>query len=392
MSCTVTEIKAIRKNGPMITFDLSDGSCVKYDLQSHKTIGKQGGYVSGLGSQLCGALLMNEKNKFEDQGFYQYLLSLMHVGGRSAYTIAAVLKRCVHYQAKEGYARLGIKVYGNIRTPVSELPRDMLKWITAKDRIVPFTLSQTYIDSWIENREVFQAMLSQRETLYKNTFDKLIVSMLDSLRYGNTRNSAYFQLIDEYRCEPTALARYLVTIDTREGVEISSGIYLLRDYHKMQKTMVQGYHRYEKYPAHLMFAHHLVQRNYSRLCASRFSDEEFSKTYNNNLEMTMSGYDFVCPHCVAQIKDEAVQQQHCVASYIDNVLRGDCHIVFMRRHNDPDRSVITLEVINGKVNHAAGQYNREPTEDEWKVIADYERFIPDDYKNVSVKKEEKHAV
>lgn len=382
MACTATEIKVVRKDGPMVIFDLEDGTCVKYDLQHHTTIGKQGKVVQGLNSQLCGALLLPSKAKFEDQGFFEYLKSIMHSGGRSAYTISAVLKRVVYYQEKEGFARLGINTYGNLRTLVSQLPKEMLKWLTAKDRKNTFTLQQHHIDAWIMNREVFQSMLSQRDTLYKDSFDRMLLSILEDGRYSYN-SSAVLELVDKYRCEPTAVARYLVMIETREGVDIRQAAILLRDYHKMQTAMVQGYHKYEKYPMHLMYAHHLVLRNFNRLCTNRFNDEEFAKTYNPSLEMTMGGYDFICPHTVAQIKDEAVQQQHCVASYIDNVLKGECHIILMRKHNDPCRAAVTLEVIGGKVNHAAGQYNREPTDEEWRVIADYERFIPDDWMNYS---------
>lgn len=394
MPCMDTEIKVIRKEGPMVVFDLSDGTCVKYDLQKHVTIGKQGKVVSGLNSQLCGAMLLPCKDKFEDQGFFEYLKTLMNAGGRSAYTIAAILKRVVDHQAQESFVRLGISTYGQFRTPVSQMPRDMLKWMTSDDRSYNFTLRQDHIDSWVMNREIFQSMLSQRPTLYKPVFDKLFFYMLESTRYSNTRGVMYYQLIDEYRCEPTSLVRYLVTIETREGVEISNAARLLRDYHKMQKDMTKGYPcSYDKYPMHLMSAHQLVLRNYTRLCTSRFDDEAFAKTFNHNLEVSMGGYDFVCPRHVAQIKDEAAQQQHCVASYIDNVINGDCHIVLMRKHNNPDAAVLTLEVVNGRVNHAAGKYNREPTDEEWKVILDYEQCIPSDYKAcLFVKEEEKRAV
>ena len=398
MPCMDAEIRVIRKEGPMVIFDLSDGTCVKYDLQNHVTIGKQGKVVSGLNAQLCGAMLIPCKDKFEDQGFFEYLKTLMHTGPRSAYTIAAILKRVVNHQDKESFVRLGISTSGNFTTPVSKIPRDMLKWLTADDRAYKFTLVQGYIDAWIMNREVFQSMLSQRPTLYKPSFDKMIWCMLESTRYhspaSSTYSSPYFQLIDVYRCEPTALARYLVMVETREGVEISNAARLLRDYHKMQRDMTKGYPcSYDKYPVHIMYAHHLVLRNYSRLCVSRFDDAAFEKTFNSNLEATIGGYDFICPRHVAQIKDEAAQQQHCVASYIDNVISGDCHIILMRKHNNPDTAVITLEVVNGKVNHAAGKYNREPTDEEWKVIWDYEQCIPSDYKACFfVKEEEKRAV
>lgn len=398
MSCTAAEIKVIRKEGPMVIFDLSDGSCVKYDLQNHVTIGKQGKEVKGLNSQLCGAMLLPCKDKFEDQGFFEYLKTLMYIGGRDAYTIAAVLKRVVDNQSKEGFVRLGINTYGQFRTPVSRMPKDMLKWLTADDLAYKSTLRQDHIDSWMMNREIYQSMLSQRSTLYKESFDKLIWLMLESTRYhspaSSTYSSMYFQLIDEYRCEPTALARYLVMVETREGVYLGDAARLLRDYHKMQKEMTKGYPcSYDKYPFHLMYAHHLVLRNYTRLCVSKFDDAAFEKTFNHNLEVSMGGYDFICPRHVIQIKDEAAQQQHCVASYIDNVIKGDCHIVLMRKHNNPNTAVLTLEVINGKVTHAAGKYNREPTDEEWKVIWDYEQCIPEDYKACFiVKEEEKRAV
>ena len=75
--------------------------------------------------------------------------------------------------------------------------------------------------------------------------------------------------------------------------------------------------------------HTITCRNYNRL-KEQFDEEEFQSRINNNMEKTFGDYCFIYPKTTQEIKDETVQQNNCVASYIQSVIKGNCHILFLR--------------------------------------------------------------
>lgn len=77
------------------------------------------------------------------------------------------------------------------------------------------------------------------------------------------------------------------------------------------------------------------------------------------------------PKQIQDIKDEAVQQHNCVASYIDRVINGECHIMFMRNKFSPSKSLVTLEVVDGRIVQARREFNRDLTASESEAVNQY---------------------
>lgn len=73
------------------------------------------------------------------------------------------------------------------------------------------------------------------------------------------------------------------------------------------------------------------------------------------------------PECYLDFRHEANAQHHCVCSYYDRVLRGQCIILFVRRRQEPDKAFCTVEIRNveGKMTVIQNRtmYNREAPED-----------------------------
>lgn len=65
-----------------------------------------------------------------------------------------------------------------------------------------------------------------------------------------------------------------------------------------------------------------------------------------------------------------MQQNNCVASYIDKVINGKCHILFLRKKDNLDKSLVTIEVDShtNTIVQARRKFNRDTTEEENKVI------------------------
>ena len=132
--------------------------------------------------------------------------------------------------------------------------------------------------------------------------------------------------------------------------------------------------KYDRYPRHFLTSHQITSRTYQRW-KQEFNEELFAKRVNTKMEITIGDYKFIYPKTTKDIKDEAVQQSNCVASYIDKVIGGSCDIILMRKKNDVENSLVTVEVRNGKVVQARQRFNESVNESEQKALDKYAEFL-----------------
>lgn len=132
--------------------------------------------------------------------------------------------------------------------------------------------------------------------------------------------------------------------------------------------------KYDKYPRNFLTTHQIATRNYNRL-KEKFDEEDFKARYNDSFNFEYKDFIITYPKSTQEVKDEAVQQNHCVASYIRRVINGECHILFLREKENPDKSLITLELRENKVVQARGKFNRETTKEEREVVEKYEKVL-----------------
>lgn len=94
----------------------------------------------------------------------------------------------------------------------------------------------------------------------------------------------------------------------------------------------------------------------------------FKQRINKEYECTYKDYVFIYPDCVQDIKTEAASQNNCVASYIDRVINGSCHILFLRKKDHPKDSLVTIEVVNNKIVQAKRRFNYPVTQEDQEAI------------------------
>lgn len=365
-------IENIVKQGAYIVFNLTDGSNVKYDLANNITIGKRGQPVKGLSSQLSGTDLWLCEHLFKDNAYFRFLQTVAR--RTNCRTLAGALKHVKEYSNLEAFCRLGIDVHDN-NMSVSHLPKDMLRYIVSCTGTKGSFVGWKQINVWKQKHDIIQSVLSCRNDDTKSQIDSLMYHIVVSsyLSYNTGEYECnFFKLIRDHNYEPKALTQYLLKIDEYEGVKISSALNELYDYVAMQVKMKNEY--FEKYPRCLLTTHAIAVRNYNRI-KEEYNAEAFAATYTEKLEMTIGRYSFICPKTPEEIKDEALQQQHCVASYIDRVIAGQCHIIFMRSKDDKEHSLVTLEVREGRVVQKRGKLNRRTTFHEDEVIGKYEACL-----------------
>ena len=178
-------------------------------------------------------------------------------------------------------------------------------------------------------------------------------------------SSCFNNLIDKFGYNAKNLWLYLDRIKTFEAIDDMS--FLLRELYDYANMMNQLSPKFDKYPRHFLTTHKIASRNYNRM-KKEFSEELFKKRMDKQYECSFGDYIFIYPESTQDIKDEAVQMSNCVSSYIDKVIDGQCHILFLRKKDKPDESLITIEVRDNRIVQARRKFNDPVTAEEQEII------------------------
>ena len=144
------------------------------------------------------------------------------------------------------------------------------------------------------------------------------------------------------------------------------------DYLSMQKNFYGKVK--EKYPEHFKTAHDVIalKVNLARL-AEQCQNFTEQAAQVKDLEFSAQGYCITVPTEPRELADEGINLSHCVGDYIDLVASGSCHILFLRRRNAPDQSLVTLQLSGRKICQAQGANRRAITQPERKFLSHWGR-------------------
>lgn len=78
---------------------------------------------------------------------------------------------------------------------------------------------------------------------------------------------------------------------------------------------------------------------------------------------------------VESLIDESNQMANCVRNYSLDVSNNKCQIYFMRYKKTPNKSLVTVEVQNGKIVQARARFNEVPTKDIDRILRKWENNI-----------------
>ena len=327
----------VYKEKQFLIFDFEDGKTVKYDFATKTAIGKKGKPVKDLRSQLSGMTMRELIECCDDQKYAKFLRFVQNKSYYNVYNIGTILSKVPYYSKYEQIFSAGfediIDSYCFSKT-IHDIPKSLVR--LAKTRQIK--ISDALCDYWKHNPD---AHCIGYELDYISLTDEDIFKVWTS-KYGYrggietmyTYISHFNTLIDDYGYNPKSLFLYIDTLKTYEAIEdISFIMRELYDYARMMRTISN---KFDKYPRNFLTTHKIACRNYNRL-KKEFSEELFKKRINLEYEFNVGDYKFIYPKSTQEIKDEAVQQNNCVASFIDSVIDGDCHIIVQakRKFNDP---------------------------------------------------------
>lgn len=350
----------VYKEKQFLVFDFEDGKNVKYNLATGETIGKLGKPVKGLQHQLARIGMQQIIDFCEDKNYGLFLRFVWDKFKSNSWrkvhyitNVGTVLSHVKEYSKYEQLFSAGIGQYinepweGTFNYSISEIPTSLIKYIKS-GRIN--CLNNRIVKNW---RESPDAYCIAYELEYLSLDDTDIFNAIDSM-YINT-------LIKKNGYSAKALFLYLDHLKTFEALIID--YHILREIEDYANMMSKISPKYDKYPRNFLTTHAIACRNYNRL-KQQFDEEAFQKRINHKYECNFGKYIFIYPKKIDDIKSEAVSQNNCVASYVQSVIDGKCHILFMRKKEEPDKSLVTIEVKNNKIVQAKGRFNRDLTNEE----------------------------
>ena len=356
------------KDSKYLVFEFEDGKNVKFDLSNGEFIGKSGRHVKSLNSQFKGFSIDQVINSFEDENYKKFLNHVKRItmketcsGGYSYSSLGTFFKYVrQNLHLEQFFASNFTNVpLDQLRFTMSDIPKGLLK-ISKKKNIM---ITERILGRYIDNPNLWNNLLQYEFEMFD------VVKMVNETYFITDK---FCELIQQYNYNVKSLCQYVDNIMRFEGVdEQAIVIETLYDYTRMCSIIGS---KFDKYPKYLSTIHDITSRNYNRL-VRKFQENVFQEKIKKDMEFTFRNWVFIYPKSTDEIKDEAVQQSNCVASYIDSVLEDKCDILFMRNKDDLQKSVVTIEVRDNKVVQAKGRFNRDCTKVESMVIGKYEEFL-----------------
>lgn len=284
------------------------------------------------------------------------------------YNIGTILNRVPQYSNYEQIFSAGVDEIldgrEKFKYTINQIPKALIKLCKNKK----IMLSNSIVEYYKKNPDA-HLIAYKLEYISLTNDDIYKILSKDNYYYDDTRQIHYWsyfnKLLDEYGYTAKPLLLYIDQLKTFEALEdVGFVIKELYDYANMMKTISP---KFDKYPRHFLTTHKIACRNYNRL-KKEFPEELFKKRINKQYECSFGDYIFIYPKSTQDIKDESVQMSNCVSSYIDDVIDGKCHILFLRKKDNPEKSLVTIEVRNDHIVQALRRFNDPVTIEDQKAI------------------------
>jgi hypothetical protein len=179
-------------------------------------------------------------------------------------------------------------------------------------------------------------------------------------RYAYNSLEGFFQLFEApYSLSFRRLVEYIFIDAPAQGIAIIDESFwkMFANYLKMQ-TEIYGEIQ-DFYPAYLKTAHDVMALNVELVTENTESAEHPSAI----TELAHKGkiYSIIVPETSTQIAEEGINLSHCMGT---NASKNDNHVLFLRKSQSPEQSLVTLQLNEGQISQAVGQHRRRITDEE----------------------------
>lgn len=360
----------IYKEKQFLIFDFENGKTCRYDFATKTSIGIKGKPVKNLQHQLQGYNLDQLWDCFEDKNYARFLRYIQRANSRYGMrNIGTILDNVPYYKNLEQIFSANIEnlIYlSNHDTDftINDIPKPLIK--IAKEHNI--TISKRLISNYKINPNAH--LIAYNLDYMTLNDDDIYHTMMGTASYRQDEPGYFNRLIASYGYNGKALWMYLDRLKTLEA--LTDFDYIIREIYDYARMMSTISDKYDKYPRNFLTTHKIACRNYNRL-KKEFEEDIFKKRINKMYEVAYKDYIFICPKCTQDIKDEAVMQNNCVASYIDKVINGECQILFLRKKSNPKQSLITIDVRDNRIVQALRRFNNPVTDEDQEAINYFNR-------------------
>ena len=358
-----------KKIGSELIFTKDDGNMVKFDFKTNRCYKKVKDKWKEMNS-LCkffqGYTINDIIENCECKAYGEFL---RFIGNKeyNCYSVGTFVARIPKYLNFESYFLNGVdfRLYsGDIKNfpKLSHFQKDVIKFIKNNELYI----SLGFTSSYDKNKDMFIKICRYMNDKYKNNkktcrkvFSILISSVTDwSNSY--TIDDRFTTLVNEFNYDYKKLIDYMYDyLPNREGFTNSDlAMNQLKDYVSMIKQM--GGKIRDKYPKYLKVKHDIMVVNFN-VFKKEYSEELFQKRKRPELEWKNKDYVIKIPQTTQDIKDEGIQNNNCVGSYVGRVINGDTYIVFLRNIKTPDESLVTVEIKDNAIVQAYRSANTNIT-------------------------------
>lgn len=219
------------------------------------------------------------------------------------------------------------------------------------------------------------------------TFANAIYEMsdLDTAKYfvkKSTESSmhfsyVYFPDLKPFNLNVRRLIDYILFDLYKQGIKTLN----LLTYHDYLAQTMDYYGKIDnKYPKSLMTEHQKISRKIVAKAKIGVKSQEYveimSECEDFSYRNSIDNYRIIMPKEATDLVDEGEYLGHCVASYVDKVVNGDCIVVFMREKDAEDVPYLTVEILPDRtIPQVEGMHKRsELTEDEKEFINRWAKY------------------
>lgn len=354
----------LKKNGSRLEFilDKQKDKRIFYDFKYNSFTSFTGRNVKLSTIKSMFSKFGHEINEEESDPIYRKLFSMMEGRwGYSIYNLGTKLERLNEYKYTEKYLSQGY----NVNTKLNEYDERKISTVSklVKKVYLKNNTNLKYIGAFGNNDKIgvlLEEINNRYDSEFMNTFleDNRIHNWCDRIK----------RLLVDYRYNPKSLANYICNIVDYEALGIYNAVEYLIDFLSMNTQM--GATKIEKYPRHLHTTHDIVVRNFNAFKVVH-DKEMFNNIRREDLEYIQKDYSIIYPKCYTEIQKEGAQLSHCVASYVARVIKGETHILFLRKSDKLDDSLVTVEIKNGVIVQFKGAYNRNLSPEEMEFLNRY---------------------
>lgn len=392
------------KERQFIVFEFDDGKTVKYNLATGETIGKNNRIVKSLNTQLRGYTIKQIIECIEDENYRSFMDFVNTEVNRSTderyrygycpimskvSNVGSFLGKVNDYAMYEQYFACGLtnvdldsRSRTRLHCSLNDIPKGLLKVC----RQYKIKLNSDTLRAYNNIPNLYPLLLSMEfNSITKQDIETLLLTY--GLYFHKQEGEYYYgsktlylkYLVENYNYNIKSLLIYLDNLMTYEAIDGFN--HLCNEFYDYVKMSSKLSNKFEKYPRYFLSTHRITCRNYNRL-KEYFEEQDFARRIDKELEYKINDYKFIYPETTQDIKDEAVQQANCVASYIQKVIDGNCHIMFLRQQNKTlpkeeqyNKSLVTLEIRDYKVVQARGKFNRIVTTEEQNMIDQFNIYL-----------------